>query len=191
MTLTSAFLVLIMIMIWKTHILLIISYVLIIGSVELLYLSSVLYKFDQGGYLPLAFAAILMFVMYVWNNVYRKKYYYELERSTITNSITRFHLRSLERLFVTQVYVDCPVLQCFTLSLFKAFHQFSSIMLQMCLHYTLSLFLFQSNPCLLVKSQWKKGSFFAEYNLKNSMYFDVLFDTDTPIRTTSKSLLRK
>jgi KUP system potassium uptake protein len=160
MTLTSAFLVLIMIMIWKTHILLIISYVLIIGSVELLYLSSVLYKFDQGGYLPLAFAAILMFVMYVWNNVYRKKYYYELERSTITNSITRFHLRSLERLFVTQVYVDCPVLQCFTLSLFKAFHQFSSIMLQMCLHYTLSLFLFQSNPCLFRRVQPKELNVF-------------------------------
>ncbi|RYR52095.1 hypothetical protein Ahy_A06g027022 isoform B [Arachis hypogaea] len=79
MTLTSAFLVLIMIMIWKTHILLIISYVLIIGSVEVVYLSSVLYKFDQGGYLPLAFAAVLMFIMYVWNNVYRRKYYYELD----------------------------------------------------------------------------------------------------------------
>ncbi|GAU11196.1 hypothetical protein TSUD_341860 [Trifolium subterraneum] len=79
MTLTSAFLVLIMIMIWKTHILLILTYVLVIGSVELVYLSSVLYKFDQGGYLPLAFAAILMFIMYVWNNVYQRKYYYELD----------------------------------------------------------------------------------------------------------------
>ncbi|KAI9118896.1 hypothetical protein K1719_009571 [Acacia pycnantha] len=78
MVLTSAFLVLIMIMIWKTHILLVISFVLIVGSVELLYLSSVLYKFDQGGYLPLAFAAILMIVMYVWNEVYRRKYLYEL-----------------------------------------------------------------------------------------------------------------
>lgn len=79
MTLTSSFLVLIMIMIWKTHILLIISYVLVIGTVELLYLSSVLYKFDQGGYLPLAFAAVLMAIMYVWNDVYRRKYYYELD----------------------------------------------------------------------------------------------------------------
>ncbi|PKI42169.1 hypothetical protein CRG98_037408 [Punica granatum] len=79
MTLTSSFLVLIMIMIWKTHILLVISYVLIIGTVELLYLSSVLYKFYQGGYLPLAFAAVLMTLMYVWNDVYRRKYYYELE----------------------------------------------------------------------------------------------------------------
>ncbi|KAG6645080.1 potassium transporter 5-like [Carya illinoinensis] len=79
MTLTSSFLVLIMIMIWKTPILFVISYVFVIGSVELLYLSSVLYKFDQGGYLPLAFAAVLMSIMYVWNNVYRRKYYYELE----------------------------------------------------------------------------------------------------------------
>ncbi|KAK7828155.1 potassium transporter 5 [Quercus suber] len=79
MTLTSSFLVLIMIMIWKTHILLIISYVLVIGTVELVYLSSVLYKFDQGGYLPLAFAAVLMTIMFVWNDVYRRKYYYELD----------------------------------------------------------------------------------------------------------------
>ena len=79
MTLTSCFLVLVMIIIWKTHILLVISYILIIGTVELLFLSSVLNKFDQGGYLPLAFAAVLMSVMYVWNNVFRRKYYYELE----------------------------------------------------------------------------------------------------------------
>ncbi|PIN05370.1 hypothetical protein CDL12_22087 [Handroanthus impetiginosus] len=78
MTLTSTFLVLVMIMIWKTHILLIISYVLIIGTVELVYLSSVLYKFDQGGYLPLGFAMILMTIMYIWNYVYTKKYYFEL-----------------------------------------------------------------------------------------------------------------
>ncbi|KAG8663480.1 hypothetical protein MANES_01G215800v8 [Manihot esculenta] len=79
MTLTSAFLVLIMLMIWKTNILLVIAYVLTIGVVELVYLSSVLYKFDQGGYLPLAFAAVLMTIMFVWNDVYRRKYYYELE----------------------------------------------------------------------------------------------------------------
>lgn len=87
MTLTSAFLVLIMIMIWKTHILLIISYILIIGSIELVYLSSVLYKFDQGGYLPLAFAMILMTIMYVWNDVYRKKYYFELENKISTEKV--------------------------------------------------------------------------------------------------------
>ncbi|XP_058200167.1 potassium transporter 5-like [Rhododendron vialii] len=79
MTLTSAFLILVMIMIWKISILLVILYILIIGSVEILYLSSVLYKFDQGGYLPLGFAAFLMVIMFIWNDVYRRKYYYELD----------------------------------------------------------------------------------------------------------------
>ncbi|KAL2510562.1 Potassium transporter 5 [Abeliophyllum distichum] len=87
MTLTSAFLVLVMIMIWKTHIVLIILYVLIIGSIELVYLSSVLYKFDQGGYLPLAFALFLMSVMYIWNYVYRKKYYFELDNKISPNKV--------------------------------------------------------------------------------------------------------
>ncbi|KAH6808467.1 hypothetical protein C2S51_029575 [Perilla frutescens var. frutescens] len=71
--------VLVMIMIWKTNILLVILYVLIIGSIELIYLSSVLYKFNQGGYLPLVFAMIMMMIMFVWNYVYRKKYYFELD----------------------------------------------------------------------------------------------------------------
>ncbi|KAK4357272.1 hypothetical protein RND71_022882 [Anisodus tanguticus] len=97
MTLTSSFLILVMIMIWKTHILLIIAYALIIGSVELIYLSSVLYKFNQGGYLPLAFAMFLMFIMCVWNYVYRKKYYFELDHKISPEKVketideTNFH----------------------------------------------------------------------------------------------------
>nr|POE60414.1 isoform 2 of potassium transporter 1 [Quercus suber] len=79
MTLTSAFLVLIMIMIWKSYILLVFSCVLVISSVEVLYLSSDFYKFAQGGYLPLAFAAVLMTIMYIWNDVHRRKYFYELD----------------------------------------------------------------------------------------------------------------
>ena len=62
MTLTTSFLVLVMIMIWKTHLILVVCFILIIGNVELLYLSSILYKFNQAGYLPLTFAAVLMVV---------------------------------------------------------------------------------------------------------------------------------
>lgn len=78
MTLTSFFLVLIMLMVWKTRIFLVIAYVATIGIVELAYLSSVLYKFGQGGYVPLAFAMALTSVMFLWNDVHRRKYYYEL-----------------------------------------------------------------------------------------------------------------
>lgn len=87
MTLTSTLLVLIMIMIWKTNILLVILYVLVIGSIELVYLSAVLYKFDQGGYLPLAFALVLMFIMFTWNMVYRKKYYFELDHKVSAEKV--------------------------------------------------------------------------------------------------------
>ncbi|KAI3749256.1 hypothetical protein L2E82_19863 [Cichorium intybus] len=77
-TLTSSFMVVIMLVIWKTNILLVILYVLVICSMECIYLSSVLYKFSQGGYLPFLFAIALMFVMCTWNYVYRAKYNYEI-----------------------------------------------------------------------------------------------------------------
>ncbi|KAK9081526.1 hypothetical protein Syun_030850 [Stephania yunnanensis] len=87
MTLTSALLVLLMVMIWKTHILFIIIYVATIYLFELLILSAVLFKFVDGGYLPLAFSGILMGVMYTWNYVYRKKYFYELENKVTVEKL--------------------------------------------------------------------------------------------------------
>lgn len=66
MALTSSFLVLIMIMIWKMHILLVISYILVIGTIELLYLSTVFYKFNQEAYLALTFALVLMGIIYTY-----------------------------------------------------------------------------------------------------------------------------
>lgn len=79
MTLTSALLVLIMIMIWKTNTFYLICYIVIIGVMELVYLTAVCYKFKDGGYLPIAFSLVLLCVMYTWNDVYRRRYYYELE----------------------------------------------------------------------------------------------------------------
>ncbi|GAB2220258.1 hypothetical protein Drorol1_Dr00007902 [Drosera rotundifolia] len=78
-TITSSFMVLVMLIIWKTHILLVIGYIVIIMSVEFTYLSSVMYKFPHGGYLPIAFATASITIMYIWNYVYRKKYYYEMD----------------------------------------------------------------------------------------------------------------
>ncbi|KAL9242338.1 hypothetical protein vseg_016350 [Gypsophila vaccaria] len=78
-TLTSFFMVLVMLLIWKAHILLVLLYICCIMSVELVYLSAVLYKFPFGGYLPIAFACFLMSIMFTWNYAYRKTYYYELD----------------------------------------------------------------------------------------------------------------
>ncbi|KAK3417903.1 potassium transporter 19 [Eucalyptus grandis] len=78
-TITSTFLVIVMIMIWKTNILLVVLYILTIGLAEYVFLSSVLYKFVDGGYVPLVFAVVMVTIMLVWNYGYRKKYEYEFE----------------------------------------------------------------------------------------------------------------
>ncbi|KAK9992303.1 hypothetical protein SO802_027288 [Lithocarpus litseifolius] len=86
-TITSSFLLLVMVMIWKTKIYLIVMYALTIGLLEFLFLSSVLYKFVDGGYLPLLFALTLVTIMYLWNYGYRKKYKYELENKVSTRKL--------------------------------------------------------------------------------------------------------
>ncbi|KAM3395918.1 hypothetical protein P3S68_004924 [Capsicum galapagoense] len=81
MSLTSIFIVIVMVLIWQTHIIVVTAYCLSIGVIELVYFSSVRYKFKQGGYMQLIFAIFLMSIMYTWNYVYRKTYHFELDRS--------------------------------------------------------------------------------------------------------------
>ncbi|KAK9159782.1 hypothetical protein Syun_006123 [Stephania yunnanensis] len=84
MIVTTSLLVLIMLMIWQTNLLLVALFVLVFGSIEMVYFSSMLYKFDKGGYLPLSFAAGLFFVMYVWHYVQIKRYAFEVENKVST-----------------------------------------------------------------------------------------------------------
>ncbi|GAB4829806.1 hypothetical protein Ancab_019460 [Ancistrocladus abbreviatus] len=86
-TITSSFMVLVMTVIWKKHFLLVMTYIVFIMSVEVTYLSSVLYKFTHGGYLPLAFAIVAMTIMFTWNYVYRKKYYYEVDHKVSSDQL--------------------------------------------------------------------------------------------------------
>ncbi|MFS8014411.1 putative potassium transporter [Helianthus anomalus] len=86
-TLTSGFMVIIMLVIWKTNILLVLLFVLVISSTEYIYLSAVLYKFGEGGYLPFSFAVVLMFIMCTWNYVYRGKYNYELDHKVSREAV--------------------------------------------------------------------------------------------------------
>ncbi|GLT28278.1 hypothetical protein SLA2020_032210 [Shorea laevis] len=79
MFITTSMLTLIMLVISKISIWWIALFFLIFGSIEIIYFSSVLYKFVEGGYLPLAFALVLMIIMAIWYYVYRKRYLFELE----------------------------------------------------------------------------------------------------------------
>ncbi|KAI6677292.1 hypothetical protein NL676_038088 [Syzygium grande] len=79
MLITTCLLTLIMLVIWKTSIWWIVLFLSVFGSIELLYVSSVYYKFKQGGFLPLVFATVLMTVMIIWHYVHKQRYMYELK----------------------------------------------------------------------------------------------------------------
>ena len=99
MFITTLLVTLVMVMIWKTSLLWIALFLVIIGGAELVYLSSALYKFTQGGYLPLAFAAILMFIMATWHYVHVHRYNYELQNKVSSNYVAELaSRRNLARL---------------------------------------------------------------------------------------------
>ncbi|KAI4304872.1 hypothetical protein MLD38_040333 [Melastoma candidum] len=78
MLITTCLLTLIMLVIWKTRIWWIVLFLLVFGSIEIVYMSANLYKFVKGGWFPIATASLLMIVMVVWHYVYRERYFYEL-----------------------------------------------------------------------------------------------------------------
>ncbi|KAK6922481.1 Potassium transporter [Dillenia turbinata] len=88
MTITTCMVTLIMLVIWKTSIWWIATFFLVFISIEGLYLSSVLYKFIQGGYLPLAFSLVLMIIMGIWHYVHKQRYLFEL-RNKVSGDFLR------------------------------------------------------------------------------------------------------
>ncbi|MQM02355.1 hypothetical protein Taro_035122 [Colocasia esculenta] len=67
MVVSTTLVTLVMLLIWQTNLFLVICFPAIFGTVELIYLSAVLTKIAEGGWLPLAFASFFLCLMYVWN----------------------------------------------------------------------------------------------------------------------------
>ncbi|KAH7857336.1 hypothetical protein Vadar_011443 [Vaccinium darrowii] len=67
MVVTTTLVTLVMLLIWQTNLFLALCFPLVFGTVELIYLSAVLTKITEGGWLPLAFASVFLCVMYTWN----------------------------------------------------------------------------------------------------------------------------
>lgn len=78
---------LIMLTIWKVKLWWIVLFFTVFGTMEGLYLSAVLSKFVQGGYLPIAFSLILMTIMGIWHYVYVQRYKFELDNKVSTSYI--------------------------------------------------------------------------------------------------------
>ncbi|KAH7845115.1 hypothetical protein Vadar_000877 [Vaccinium darrowii] len=67
MVVSTTLVTLVMLLIWQTNLFLALCFPLVFGTVELIYLSAVLTKITEGGWLPLAFASVFLCVMYTWN----------------------------------------------------------------------------------------------------------------------------
>lgn len=87
MVITTCMITLIMLVIWKTSIWWIALFFVVFGSIEVLYLSSVLYKFTQGGFLPLVFALFLMIIMGIWHYVQKRRYMFELNNKVSSDYV--------------------------------------------------------------------------------------------------------
>ncbi|KAL5976230.1 hypothetical protein ACLOJK_041882 [Asimina triloba] len=88
---TSCMRILIVLMIWHTNLLLIALFAVIFVTPELAYFSSMMYKFKQGGYITLAFAAVLSFIVYVWHYVLAKRSAFEVVQKLSTNALASIY----------------------------------------------------------------------------------------------------
>ncbi|XP_051125003.1 potassium transporter 10-like isoform X2 [Andrographis paniculata] len=78
MLVTTLLMTLIMLLVWHCHWILVLLFTLLSLVVECMYFSAVLFKVDQGGWVPLVIAAAFLVIMYVWHYGTVKRYEFEM-----------------------------------------------------------------------------------------------------------------
>ncbi|KAH6796095.1 hypothetical protein C2S51_037081 [Perilla frutescens var. frutescens] len=78
MLVTTLLMTLIMLLVWHCHWILVLLFTFFSLVVECTYLSAVLCKVDQGGWVPLVIAAAFLLIMYVWHYGTLKRYEFEM-----------------------------------------------------------------------------------------------------------------
>eukprot|EP01018_Ginkgo_biloba_P000778 Gb_17025 [translate_table: standard] len=77
MFVTTCLMSLVIIIVWQKSILAAVAFLLVFGSIELLYISACLIKVPEGGWVPLVLSLIFMAIMYVWHYGTLKKYEFD------------------------------------------------------------------------------------------------------------------
>lgn len=78
MVVTTFLMIPIMLLVWRSHWILITIFTALSLLVEVPYLSAVLFKIGQGGWVPLVIAAAFLIIMYVWHYGTVKRYEFEM-----------------------------------------------------------------------------------------------------------------
>ncbi|KAG6556611.1 hypothetical protein Mapa_001552 [Marchantia paleacea] len=79
MSITTCLVALVIVIVWHQHFLLGILFLVFFGSIEAVYLSSVLYKVASGGWVPLVIAAFLLSIMFIWQFGTLQKHKFDLQ----------------------------------------------------------------------------------------------------------------
>ncbi|TKW29944.1 hypothetical protein SEVIR_2G002700v4 [Setaria viridis] len=87
MLITTLLLTLVMLLVWRVNAAWVALFFAVFAAAESAYLSSVLYRFAHGGYIPVAMSAALMAVMVLWHYVHVRRYEHELERTVSHESV--------------------------------------------------------------------------------------------------------
>ncbi|CAN4110278.1 unnamed protein product [Withania somnifera] len=80
MMVSTTLVTVVMLLIWQTNMFLALLFLLIFGTIELIYMSAILSKILEGGWLPLVFAFCFLCVMYIWNYGSVLKYQSEVKQ---------------------------------------------------------------------------------------------------------------
>ncbi|KAL3598905.1 hypothetical protein D5086_006823 [Populus alba] len=78
MLVTTALMVLIMLLVWWWHWILVVLFTLLSLVVEVTYFSALLFKINQGGWVPLVIAAVFLTIMCAWHYGTMKRYEFEV-----------------------------------------------------------------------------------------------------------------
>ncbi|KAL8513203.1 hypothetical protein ACS0TY_019417 [Phlomoides rotata] len=78
MLVTTLLMTLIMLLVWHCHWILVLLFTVFSLVVECTYFSAVLFKIDQGGWVPLVISAAFLIIMYVWHYGTLKRYEFEM-----------------------------------------------------------------------------------------------------------------
>ncbi|KAL5230663.1 hypothetical protein ABZP36_029439 [Zizania latifolia] len=78
MLITTFLMVPIMLLVWKSHWILVVTFIVLSLMVELPYFTACIIKVDQGGWVPLVVAIAFFIIMYVWHLCTVKRYEFEM-----------------------------------------------------------------------------------------------------------------
>ncbi|KAB2607108.1 potassium transporter 1-like [Pyrus ussuriensis x Pyrus communis] len=87
MFVTTCLMALVMIIVWKKSIITALAFLILFGSIEVVYISASVSKIPEGGWIPVVLSMIFMGVMYIWNYGTMTKHQFDVENKVSIDRI--------------------------------------------------------------------------------------------------------